>query len=75
MPGLHARTVHLIHLLQTKAFGLRNTQVDITVAEHQHAEENEQNEGTDIVGNPWGEETEEEIPEPVGRASERNGFG
>lgn len=47
----------------------------LRLTEHQHAEENEQNEGTDIVGNPWGEETEEKIPEPVGRASKRNGFG
>ena len=65
VPGLDPRTVELIYFFEGEALGLGDEEVDVYETEYEHAEEDEEDERPDVLGDARREEGQEEIPEPV----------
>ena len=66
---------HAVDLLEGKALGLGDEEVDVHEAEYEHAEEDEQDERPDVLRDARGEEGEEEVPDPVCAKEKRDELG
>jgi hypothetical protein len=53
------------YLLEREAFGLGDKQIHVTETKDESAEENQQNQRTNVFGNTGREEREKEVPDPI----------